>query len=621
VAAPQSPEVDVVTAAAELTALGRKAATAYDRPDLVTRLAAAERRLRDPDVRVLVVGEFKQGKSSLVNGLVLDAVCPVDDDIATSVPTVVRFGDSRSAVAVWHTEDGTEIDAAREQIELEAVPDFVSEAGNSGNERGLNSVEVTVPSPILQSGLVLVDTPGVGGLGSPHTAITVGALPLADAVIFVSDASQEYTAPELSFLTTARELCPNLLCVLTKTDFYPYWRRILELDAAHLRRAGVSADIIAVSSALRRRAAQQQSQELNAESGYPRLVSYLREQVVGRAQVLAARAAVADLAFVTRQLDNHFETERRALADPERADRLLRELERAKEQATQLRSTVSRWQLTLNDGIADLGSAVDFDLRSRLRNFGREVDDTLDQVDPGEVWDEFEAWLRQSVTAHVAANYAELKRLADELAARVEEHFSGDARAVSELLRVAAPIDAVDTVAITSPDMGAKFGAGKQVMHGLRTSYGSFIMFSFLTNLVGLGGALVNPLFAVAGLVMGRGAVRTEKQRQLSIRQGQAKNMCRRYIDDVLFQVGTDSRNTLRRIQRELRDVFAARAEELQTSAQESLATAQAAVQADQQTRTKRLRAVEAELKRIRALHQRVTHLAARVGLDAGQEP
>src|SRR6266508_3571192 len=77
--------------------LGSQAANAYKRPDLVERLTTTARRLADPSFHVFVVGEFKQGKSSLVNALLNAPVCPVDDDIATSAPTAVRYGDEASA--------------------------------------------------------------------------------------------------------------------------------------------------------------------------------------------------------------------------------------------------------------------------------------------------------------------------------------------------------------------------------------------------------------------------------------------------------------------------------------------------------------------------------------------
>ena len=72
-------------------------ASSGDRTDLRRRLELARERLQAPDIRVIVVGEFKQGKSQLVNALVNAPVCPVDDDIATAVPTTVRYGEAAAA--------------------------------------------------------------------------------------------------------------------------------------------------------------------------------------------------------------------------------------------------------------------------------------------------------------------------------------------------------------------------------------------------------------------------------------------------------------------------------------------------------------------------------------------
>src|SRR3954467_15048310 len=74
-----------------------QAASAYQRADLGERLAGARRRLDDPSFHVLVVGEFKQGKSSLINALLGVDVCPVDDDVATAVPTLLRWSETASA--------------------------------------------------------------------------------------------------------------------------------------------------------------------------------------------------------------------------------------------------------------------------------------------------------------------------------------------------------------------------------------------------------------------------------------------------------------------------------------------------------------------------------------------
>ena len=72
---------------------------AYGREDLAERLSSARRLLTDSTVMVHVVGEFKQGKSSLVNALLTAPICPVDDDIATAVSTEVRYAEQVCASA------------------------------------------------------------------------------------------------------------------------------------------------------------------------------------------------------------------------------------------------------------------------------------------------------------------------------------------------------------------------------------------------------------------------------------------------------------------------------------------------------------------------------------------
>src|SRR5512145_1973734 len=81
------------------------------RADLRRRLEQTRERLQDPNIRVIVVGEFKQGKSQLINALVNAPVCPVDDDIATAVPTTVRYGERASASVVSTSAIGGTIES------------------------------------------------------------------------------------------------------------------------------------------------------------------------------------------------------------------------------------------------------------------------------------------------------------------------------------------------------------------------------------------------------------------------------------------------------------------------------------------------------------------------------
>ncbi|MDN8949252.1 Isoniazid-inducible protein iniA, partial [Staphylococcus aureus] len=86
--------------------------------------------------------------------------------------------------------------------------------------------------------LRLVDSPGVGGLDSTNALATLAALSSAHAVLLVSDASQEYTEPEVQFLRHAMRVSPNVAAVIAKTDLYPHWREIEQIDRGHLGDVG-----------------------------------------------------------------------------------------------------------------------------------------------------------------------------------------------------------------------------------------------------------------------------------------------------------------------------------------------------------------------------------------------
>ena len=108
---------------------------------------------------------------------------------------------------------------------------------------------------LQRTGLSFVDSPGVGGLESAEGSIVLGVLNLAEALIFVTDASQELTRAEITFLQTAQARCPKVVCVVTKTDLHAEWRRIVDLDRGHLADAGLDVPVVPVSSFLRMRAA------------------------------------------------------------------------------------------------------------------------------------------------------------------------------------------------------------------------------------------------------------------------------------------------------------------------------------------------------------------------------
>ena len=600
---------DTVIPAIQTVELALRASTAYQRPDLAVRARQALQRLHHPRVRVLVAGEFKQGKSMLVNALVNAPICPIDDDISTAVPTVVRYAEDPSVILVRGTRGSGDADEREErtQVSIEQLASQVSEAGNPGNHAGLKYAEVGIPRHILADGLELVDTPGVGGLGSVHGSATMAMLPSADAILLVSDAAAEYSRPELEFLRQAGLVCPNVACVLTKIDLYPQWQRIAELDRGHLATAGIDAEMLPTSSVLRLHAVRARDHALNAESGFPALVTFLRERVIGQSGRLANRAAANDVVTITGQLATGMRAELAGCEDPERAHRLVAELEQARQRAADLRDRSARWHQVLNDGIADLNADVDYDLRDRMRVIVREAETLLEGADPAKIWDQFAGQVEDQATAAVAANFLWASERARWLAAQVADLFAEDGAHLLPQLRTASP-RVPETIAEMDRPGGEKFGVGQKAFIALRGGYMGTLMAGMYSTFMGL--TLLNPFSAAAGLLMGGKMMRDESRRLLDRRRMEAKNTVRRYVDDVSFQVGKQSRDMLRYMQRELRDHFVARSEELVRSAEESLIAAERAMQAGEAERQQRIADLHAELERIEALEHEGQALA-----------
>ncbi|HEY2830823.1 MAG TPA: dynamin family protein [Sporichthyaceae bacterium] len=608
---------------AELIEAASMLAAARQRADLTGRLQATAARLADDRVRVLVIGEFKQGKSQLVNALVRAKVCPVDDDIATSVPTAVSYADSPTVTLVKHSGrdfDHDDPDAPapahseRTEVSLDELAAHVAHVGNPENREGLSQVEVGLPSAFLQGGLELVDTPGVGGLGSVRATATLAALPGADAVLLISDAAQEYTAAEIEFAKHAVRLCPNLTCVVTKIDLYPEWRRIHALNVEHLARAGIKAEVVPVSSTLRWLALEHDDNDLNVESGFPQLATLLTE-IVADAEALTGRVVANSVLRVTEQLSAGLNAELGAAENPKTVEAITRDLRESRSRVAALRDRSARWQQTLADGVNDLTADIDYDLRDRMREILRSAEDEIELLgDPAVVWVEFAPWVEEQVASAASANFVWAHERAQWLAGQVADHFAEDGQlSLPDLAPSTGSAMLAEIRPMTLDDSEPTLG--EKALTAVRGGYIGTLMFGMFSTVAGL--ALLNPFSVGAGLLLGGRSLREEKKRQLTRRQAQAKLAVRQYAEDVIFHVGKDSRDMLRRVQRELRDHFTGVATELDLALQASVRTAEDAAHAssaDRDALVRKLRAQAEAIAGVEAAARRLSNVPAAVG-------
>jgi hypothetical protein len=180
-------------------------------PGVAQQAAELATRVAEGRFYVACVGQFKRGKSTLLNALVGIDALPVGVAPVTSVVTVLRYGPSlRARVQLG--------DAGWRDIELEALPSFVTEEENPSNGKEVTAAELFAPHPLLRSGMCLVDTPGVGSVFLENTRATRTFVPRIDAALVVLGADPPISAEELALVAEVAKETGHLVFVLSKTD-------------------------------------------------------------------------------------------------------------------------------------------------------------------------------------------------------------------------------------------------------------------------------------------------------------------------------------------------------------------------------------------------------------------
>jgi hypothetical protein len=588
-----------------------RACQAHGRADLAERLAGRRARLLHPQLRVLVAGAAQQGRSRLVNALINAPACGVlDADVA--LPTVVRHAGTPtahlvrrdSATAGWTAAVGLQ---ARIPLAAERLAASLAEAVATLPAGAAAHVDVGVPRSVLAGGLVLIDAPALS-VGEPVAGLADRAG--ADLVLWTCEAGRQLGDDELAVLSGLSQWFPGLLVVLTKTDYAPDWRRDLAETRLRLNRAGIPAAVAAVSSSLRVHAVRTGDEALHRESGFAGLLVHLRKMVEAKPDRLASatagalgRIAVQELALPLRaELDNQ--------GDAGASDASAH-LQATHRRLDDLRKCTVRWQNRLSDEVTDLMSDVEHDLRERVKALLAEADEFFTTNDPAKSWDEFEPWLRQSLQDLAGTSMTWLAERTEWMARRTADMFPPEAADVLPPTALAITDGgALGSVSALDAPPVARFTPGQKLFIGLRGSYGGVVMFGLATSLAGM--SLINPISIGGGALFGGKSVRDESKTLLKRRQAEARASVRQYVDDIFTRLNKDARDSVRRVQRALRDHFTAVTEDLQEEAMESLRNAKAAADRDAAAREARGRRLREELTRLAELHTQAQALTDR---------
>ena len=382
----------------------------WGRAELGDRITSEADQWGRQQLVVVACGDIKRGKSSLLNALLdRSSLLPVDADVATSVHLVVHYGPELSLVATRIGDDG---EPHREPIEVGDLVDVASMQGDPGRREGVVSVEISVNHPLLERGVVLIDTPGVGGMTRGHRDLALAAVGRADALLFTISAQEPVARSELEFLVEASERTDRIVLVVTKSDvnsdavngdMLAEHRAKLGTFTASMRvraeRGEIGSDVPArlarlaaapmvltssylAEQARRRRDAgrHEQADGLTARSGVSELVNLIQRSADQREEI-----RVANVLGLLRVLLADVEREQDALLRASTGDqRVADELAQRQQAMDDFGSKSARWRTTLGNSIVRLQTSssrlVTHEL-NRVKEHYRELIDGTTDVD------------------------------------------------------------------------------------------------------------------------------------------------------------------------------------------------------------------------------------------------
>ena len=161
---------------------------------------------------LVVLGQFKRGKTSLINALLAAELLPTAVVPLTSIATILTYGEAFKINVYFDDGRVTEIEPA-------TLNQYVTEKGNPRNEKAVQEVVITYPSSYLKDGVRLIDTPGVGSVYEHNTDVAYQYLPKSDAALFLLSVDQPVSKAELDFLEDVKEYSHRIFFLQNKADY------------------------------------------------------------------------------------------------------------------------------------------------------------------------------------------------------------------------------------------------------------------------------------------------------------------------------------------------------------------------------------------------------------------
>lgn len=251
---------------------------------------------------VAVIGEFKRGKTTLINALLGADLLPTGVLPVTAVPALVRFG--MQPRATLRLQDGAEV-----ETEIGRLHEYLTEQENPANSKGVREAIIEYPAAALETGLVLVDTPGTGSIHRHNTQAAMDFMPRIDVALLVLSVDAPLSEPESRLLEEVAESAARVAVCLNKVDRLTpsETRQAVEFVGRRIATlTGTShVPVFAVSA-----------RDAGGDSGFVALATWLRDDVAAAQVVLASERGARVATSMLSLIDATLQLEAAAAAKP-----------------------------------------------------------------------------------------------------------------------------------------------------------------------------------------------------------------------------------------------------------------------------------------------------------------
>jgi len=162
-------------------------------------------------IDVMVLGQFKSGKSSLINSLINEDILPVGVVPVTSIITRLQYYTEEKAQVQFL--DGSSINISTKQIE-----NFIAESKNSKNIKRVEVVDLFLPKLEKFGKIRIIDTPGIGSFFKHNSDVAIQWLPEIGLALLAISVERPLSEDDILLLKDVKRYTSEIKIILTKTD-------------------------------------------------------------------------------------------------------------------------------------------------------------------------------------------------------------------------------------------------------------------------------------------------------------------------------------------------------------------------------------------------------------------